>query len=97
MLSTPRALISSAFSTKPGRCFAEQVGVNAPGSANNTTRLPPKRSPVATSFVPSLVTALSFTSGSFSPTWIAMALLRCSGVTALRRRADPRVRGLRVA
>ncbi|KAI3471985.1 hypothetical protein Pfo_028673 [Paulownia fortunei] len=33
MVSTPLALNSAAFSTKPGRCFCEQVGVNAPGTA----------------------------------------------------------------
>ena len=40
--STPFAFSSSAFSTKPGRCFAEQVGVKAPGTANSATLRPLK-------------------------------------------------------
>ena len=31
MASTPFSLISAACWIKPGRCLAEQVGVNAPG------------------------------------------------------------------
>lgn len=31
------ALISSAFSMKPGKCLRLQVGVKAPGTANSTT------------------------------------------------------------
>src|SRR3546814_4971166 len=38
MVSTPLALNSAAFCTKPGRCLAEQVGVKAPGTENSTTR-----------------------------------------------------------
>jgi hypothetical protein len=33
MVSMPLALRSLDFSTKPGRCFCEQVGVKAPGTA----------------------------------------------------------------
>ncbi len=36
IVSTPFALISSAFSTKPGRCFRLHVGVKAPGTARMT-------------------------------------------------------------
>ena len=33
--STPLALILSALATKPGKCAALQVGVNAPGTADH--------------------------------------------------------------
>ena len=33
MVSTPFDFSSAAFSTNPGRCFWEQVGVKAPGTA----------------------------------------------------------------
>src|SRR3546814_17240000 len=35
--STPFALRSAALSTKPGRCLAEQVGVQAPGTEKSAT------------------------------------------------------------
>jgi hypothetical protein len=47
--STPFALNSLAFWMKPGACCAEQVGVNAPGTAKTTTFLPLDRSVVSTS------------------------------------------------
>ena len=40
--------INSAL--KRGKCCDEQVGVNAPGKANNTTVLPANKSSVLTSF-----------------------------------------------
>ena len=40
--SMPLAFSSPAFWTKPGRCLAEQVGVNAPGTENSATRRPLK-------------------------------------------------------
>ncbi len=46
MVSTPFAFRLSAFWRKPGRCFASQVGVNAPGTENSTTFLPLNRSSV---------------------------------------------------
>ena len=66
-------LMSPASCLNPGRCFAEQVGVKAPGTANSTTFLPLKKSSVQTvSNEPSLWTVVSFTLGIFSPTWIAI-------------------------
>jgi len=47
--STPNDLISSTFSKKPGRCFSEQVGVNAPGTAKRTLLFPRKMSSIITS------------------------------------------------
>lgn len=44
MTSTPFAFSSLDFSTKPGRCFCEHVGVNAPGTAKRTTFFPDVRS-----------------------------------------------------
>ncbi len=54
MVSTPLSLSSSALVTKPGRCFAEQVGVKAPGRANSTAFLPLKISSVEGVCMPSL-------------------------------------------
>ena len=78
-LSTPFALIAAAFCTKPGRCLALQVGVNAPGTANITTFLPLKISSVEISFGPSAVPCISFMDGMVSPTLIVMCRLasRC--------------------
>ena len=67
-MSTPFALMASAFCTKPGRCLTLQVGVNAPGTANITTFFPLKRSSVETSFGPSAVAIISFMDGMESPT-----------------------------
>lgn len=44
MVSTPLALSSPDFSTNPGRCFWEQVGVKAPGTAKKMAFLPLVRS-----------------------------------------------------
>ena len=74
-VSTPFALMASAFCTKPGRCLALQVGVNAPGTANSTTFLPLKMSSVETSFGPSGVAIISFMDGIVSPTLIVMGSL----------------------
>ena len=72
--STPLARIFSASATKPGRCFMEQVGVKAPGTAKRTTLFPLNISPRATSFGPPSFISLSFrSSGSVSPTLIAMS------------------------
>src|SRR5579859_1535644 len=70
--STPLLLISEASCLKPGRCLAEQVGVNAPGSANRATFLPPKNSSVVTGLGPSAVAKVSVTLGSLSPTLMVM-------------------------
>lgn len=48
MVSTPLDLSSPALSTKPGRCFWEQVGVKAPGTAKRMTFLPLVRSETVT-------------------------------------------------
>ena len=40
--STPLALSASACARKLGTCLAEQVGVNAPGTAKRAVFLPPK-------------------------------------------------------
>ena len=42
-MSTPLALSSPDFSTNPGRCFWEQVGVKAPGTANRMAFFPAVR------------------------------------------------------
>src|SRR5579875_2959633 len=89
MVSTPLALIASACCTKPGRCLALQVGVNAPGTANSTTFLPLKISSVEPSFGPSFVAIISFITGIVSPTLMAIsgASLGCQdeGVVTPRR------------
>lgn len=50
MVSTPFALRSSDFATKPGRCFKLHVGVNAPGTAKRTTCDPCLAKPLCLSF-----------------------------------------------
>src|SRR4029077_12160705 len=72
MVSTPLALIASAFCRKPGRWFLWQVGVKAPGTANSTTFLPLKTSSVVFQPGPSAVITLNLPSGTRSPTLIMM-------------------------
>src|SRR3546814_1074603 len=72
MGSTPLALNSAAFCTKPGRCLAEQVGVKAPGTENSTTFLPLNSSSVEISLMPSSVFTRNAALGTRSPTWIVM-------------------------
>src|SRR3569832_155474 len=79
--STPAFLSSSNFSTKPGTCLAEQVGVNAPGRAKRAIVLPFAASAVLTGFGP-MEQPLPSTSeyscrvaaGSVSPTLIIVGL-----------------------
>src|SRR5688572_1913581 len=75
MVSTPLALMSAAFSTKPGRCLASQVGVNAPGTENSTTRLPLNSSSVVIFCGPSLLMTCSEPAGNLSPTLMLIAVL----------------------
>ena len=53
--STPLAFSLSNFSTNPGICFAEQVGVKAPGTQNKTTLRPAQYLAVLMVSRPSLV------------------------------------------
>mmetsp|Transcript_17212 Transcript_17212/g.29416 ORF Transcript_17212/g.29416 Transcript_17212/m.29416 type:complete len:213 (-) Transcript_17212:51-689(-) len=72
MVSTPLALISSARSTKPGKCLRLHVGVKAPGTAKMTTFLPLHRASVSTSFMlPSVSKYLKAADGRRSPTAMA--------------------------
>lgn len=68
----PLARIAAACWTKPGRCFAEQVGVKAPGTANSTTFRPAKSWSVVIPSMPPAPATWSVPPGSFSPTWIAI-------------------------
>src|ERR1700675_224220 len=75
--SIPAATNFSAFSTKPGTCLAEQVGVNAPGNPKITTRLPAVRSRAETPFGPTAqpsdatsINSKRRSSGSVSPVLI---------------------------
>ncbi len=52
--STPAALKSSKCCTYPGTCFAEQVGVKAPGSANSAMVFPAAALVVSTGLGPML-------------------------------------------
>src|SRR5690606_20375343 len=70
---TPLLLISPAFSTKPGRCRAEHVGVKAPGTAKGTTFSPVDSLSVLTSFGPTGVMRRRLTAGILSPTLIVIA------------------------
>ena len=71
-VSTPLALISSTCTTNPGRCETEQVGVNAPGTANNTTFLPSKISEVLIPAGPSAPIIVNIPAGILSPTLIVI-------------------------
>src|SRR5689334_25077882 len=73
--SMPLPLSSLALSTYDGRWRAEQVGVNAPGTANSATRLPLKNSPLVVGLGPSAVATVSGTSGRGSPTWMVIIYL----------------------
>ena len=72
--STPFAFSSDALSTKPGRCFAEQVGVNAPGTEKSATLRPLKNSLPSTGSGPSAVARTNCASGTLSPTLIVIVL-----------------------
>jgi len=78
MVSMPLPLMAPALSTKLGRCSLLQVGVKAPGTANNTTFLPLKISSVVLGLGPSPVMTRNVALGSLSPTLMGMGfLLRC--------------------
>eukprot|EP01018_Ginkgo_biloba_P018226 Gb_33383 [translate_table: standard] len=87
IVSTPLALSSSAFSTNPGRCFWEQVGVKAPGTASRTTFFPlVKSETVIVWSSPSLSKYERVASGSFSPTDILALIV--SKVLGLAERTE---------
>src|SRR5688500_11297764 len=73
MVSMPFALKLSMLPMNPGRCFASQVGVNAPGTEKSTTFLPLKSSSVETARGPSFVIVLRVPEGIRSPALIAIA------------------------
>src|SRR4051812_49839542 len=79
MVSMPLALIASALVRKPGRWFLWQVGVKAPGTANNTTFLPLKISSVVCGFGPSAVIVMNVALGKRSPTLMAMEVVSLLG------------------
>ncbi len=69
--SMPRARNCSNCSTKPGRWRAEQVGVKAPGTPNNTALRPSNNARVSSVSMPSRM-RLRVTSGIGSPMWMVM-------------------------
>src|SRR5262245_52513831 len=73
MVSMPLALSASACCRNPGRCFASQVGVNAPGTEKSTTFLPLKSCSVLIFCGPSLVMCVSTPAGILSPTLMVMS------------------------
>src|ERR1044072_2479615 len=73
--SIPLARISSDFSTKPGRCLAEQVGVKAPGTEKSAMRRPLKYSSDSMASGPSSVALTSLVFGRRAPTEIGMGIL----------------------
>src|SRR5262245_6253000 len=73
MRSIPLSRRLSAFTTKPGRCALEQVGVNAPGTEKSATRLPAKSVSVFTFSGPFSPMRPSSTLGILSPTLIVIA------------------------
>ena len=68
IVATPFSMKRSAAAMKPGRCFTEQVGVNAPGRPKMATRLPPNNSSEEISTGPSSVMWCSVVDGTRSPT-----------------------------
>src|SRR6185437_2838235 len=91
-VSTPFARSWSASCTKPGRCFASQVGVKAPGTENSTTFLPLNSSSVATSFGPSLVIVFSVPEGMRSPALMLMVSILPRASSRLLRVQRPQIR-----
>src|SRR2546425_2208316 len=81
--SIPLALIASAFCTKLGRCFSEQVRVNAPGTAKSTTLLPAKRSDAD-----SCTRRPAFIQGKQLGVWNRVPLLNTHGVFSLSERTE---------
>jgi hypothetical protein len=78
MLWTPFAFIAAALFRKLGMWRLLQVGVNAPGTANNATLRPLKTSSVVFQTGPSVVMTRNLASGNRSPTLIGMGILsRC--------------------
>src|SRR5262245_49505835 len=75
MVSMPRARNASACWMKPGMCFRWQVGVNAPGTANSTTRFPRKISATLRFSGPLAPMVTKVASGSRSPILIDMDFL----------------------
>src|SRR6188472_327504 len=80
--STPFAFSLSKLARYDGTCFAEHVGVNAPGNPKITTFLPLVRSSTLNWFGPTLqplpstsTNSDSVPSGRRSPTLIVMAVL----------------------
>ena len=74
MLSIPFAFMASACWTKPGRCFAEQVGVKAPGNPKTTLLFPLKNSWLEKFLGPPAVMVESSTDGIGSPIFIVIIL-----------------------
>ncbi|KAK4281602.1 hypothetical protein QN277_013073 [Acacia crassicarpa] len=69
IVSMPFDLSSADFSTKPGTCFREQVGVKAPGTAKKTAFLPLVSSETVTVLTSSAASRKEkVASGSLSPT-----------------------------
>jgi len=64
--------------------LAEQVGVNAPGTENNTTFLPPNNSPVLMGLGPLAVMVVKVAAGTLSPARMLMsALLNDDGLAGV--------------
>ena len=59
--------ISFEYSTNPGKCLAEHVGVNAPGTEKTTIFLSEKYSATFISITPSELKVFSVTEGILSP------------------------------
>src|SRR5213075_373601 len=84
---TPLPFSASLFCRYPGTCFAEQVGVYAPGRPKIAIFLPFTASPTLTSLggiahcVPesNSVLSINLPSGSLSPTLIAMGNVSWDG------------------
>src|SRR5262245_14992777 len=88
MVSTPFALMASAFWVIEGTCILWQVPVKAPGTANSATFLPLKTSSVLFHAGPSDVITRNFASGSRSPTLMGMILVLSLAMEP-RRQASP--------
>src|SRR5688500_15666434 len=88
ILPTPLAPSAPACSMKPGRCFALQVGVNAPGTENSTTRPLPRSSAASTFVGPSAPITFNLPSGILSPALMVMLIfLPCLPLTCGAPRA----------
>ena len=87
--STPLARSAAALVLKLGTCWAEQVGVNAPGTPNSTTFLPWHSASVVTAAPPLSSITSKLADGSRSPTSMVISISLSRRLVCPDRRRTP--------